>query len=178
MSAIRSAASRMLRAVLRYAPPDSREWVNAMLRELDFIESDWAAFFWALGSTTAIFKYSIPRRLRAWFGKDSGGEEKLMMKDIGKKAAGVAAGVAIAAGVAVGGFGLVWLMFYLFPKWDLGPVPWWVGVIVVPEAIFVVAIVALWRKRRPMAVGILLLAVTLGTHFIVHVVNHYHGMGQ
>jgi hypothetical protein len=53
-----------------------------------------------------------------------------------------------------------------------------VGVIVLPEIIFVVAIVALWRKRRPMAVGILLLAVTLGTHFIVHVANHYHGTGQ
>jgi|HubBroStandDraft_1064217.scaffolds.fasta_scaffold05632_5 hypothetical protein len=178
MSGIRSAASRLLRAVLRYAPPDSQDWVNAMLRELDFIESDWAAFFWALGSTTAIFKYSVPRRLRAWFGKNSGAEEKLMIKDIGKKAAGVASGVAIAAGVTLGAFGLVWLMFYLFPKWDLGPVPWWVGVIVLPETIFVVAIVALWRKRRPMAVGILLLAVTLGTHFIVHVVNHYHGTGQ
>jgi cytochrome c oxidase assembly factor CtaG len=39
--------------------------------------------------------------------------------------------------------------------------PWWVAMIVIPEMIFIVAVVALWRKRRSMAVGILLSAVTL-----------------
>ena len=29
-----------------------------MLREMDFIEGDWAALFWALGSATALFKHS------------------------------------------------------------------------------------------------------------------------
>jgi hypothetical protein len=28
-----------------------------MLREMDFVESDWAALFWALGSATALFKH-------------------------------------------------------------------------------------------------------------------------
>jgi hypothetical protein len=46
-----------------------------MLSELDFIESDWAALFWALGSARAIFKYSIPRLLRAGLGKRSSQEE-------------------------------------------------------------------------------------------------------
>lgn len=95
-----------------------------------------------------------------------------MVKDIAKKAAGVATGVVIATGVVLAAFGIVWLLFYLFPKWDLGPIPWWVGVIVVPEIIFVVAVVAFWRKRRPMAVGILLLAVTLVAHFVAHVAAH------
>jgi hypothetical protein len=147
-----------------------------MLRELDFIENDWAALFWALGSTTAIFRHSIPRGLRAWFGKHSGREEELMVKNIGKKAVGIASGVAIAGVVAICAFGVVRLLFHFFPAWDLGPVPWWVAVILIPEMIFVVAAVALWRKRRLMAVGILLSAVTLVTHVIVHVATH--GVGQ
>jgi hypothetical protein len=172
MSSVRRLASGLLRRVLRYAPSDSQDWANAMLRELDFIESDWAALFWALGSTAAIFRYSVPRRLRTFFGKRSNQREGPMVKDIAKKAAGVATGVVIATGVVLAAFGIVWLLFYLFPKWDLGPIPWWVGVIVVPEIIFVVAVVALWRKRRPMAVGILLLAVTLVAHFVAHVAAH------
>ena len=28
-----------------------------MLREMDFVEGDWAALFWALGSATALFKH-------------------------------------------------------------------------------------------------------------------------
>lgn len=172
MSAMRRLASRLLRAVLRHAPPDSQGWASAMLRELDFIESDWAAFFWALGSTTAIFRYSVPRRLRTWLGKDSRNQEGLTMKGMGKKAAGVGAGIGIALGVCACAWGLVWLMFYLFPKSDLGPMPWWVGMVVIPETIFVVAVVTLWRKRRPMAIGILLLGITLVTHFAIHVANH------
>jgi hypothetical protein len=172
MSAMRRLAASLLHAVLRHAPPDSQEWASAMLRELDFIESDSAAFFWALGSTTAILRYTVPRRLKAWLGKASSNEEGLTMKDVGRKAAGVGAGIGIALGVCACAWGFVWLMFYLFPKWDLGPIPWWVGMVVVPETIFVVAIVALWRKRRPMAVGILLLGITLITHFAIHVANH------
>jgi hypothetical protein len=46
------------------------------------------------------------------------------------------------------------------------------AVIVVPETIFVVAAVALWRKRRPMAVGLVLSAVTLVAHVVVHLTTH------
>jgi hypothetical protein len=48
MSATRRLASKLLRAILRHSSADSQEWANAMLRELDFIENDWAALFWAL----------------------------------------------------------------------------------------------------------------------------------
>ena len=71
-------------------------------------------------------------------------------------------------------FGFVDLLFHLFPKWDLGPMPWWMAVIVIPEIIFVLAIVTLWRKRRPMALGILLTAIILATHFAVHIATHFH----
>jgi hypothetical protein len=53
--------------------------------------------------------------------------------------------------------------------------PWWVAMIGIPEVIFIVAAVALWRKRRSIAVGILLSAVTLVAHFIVHVATHGNG---
>jgi hypothetical protein len=53
---IRRLASAILSASVRRAPPAVREWGNAMLREMDFVEGDWAALFWALGSATALFK--------------------------------------------------------------------------------------------------------------------------
>jgi len=40
---------RILDAVVRRAQPEIREWCLAMLREMDLIESDWAALFWAIG---------------------------------------------------------------------------------------------------------------------------------
>jgi hypothetical protein len=49
-------ASTILTAAIRGASPEVREWGNAMLREMDFIEGDWAALFWALGSATALFR--------------------------------------------------------------------------------------------------------------------------
>jgi hypothetical protein len=174
MSVTRRLALRLLHAVARHASPESQDWANAMLRELDFIENDWAALFWALGSTTAIFRHFIPRGLRSWFGKRLNRKETLMKESIGKKAVGVTSGIVIALAVAGCAYGIVWLLFYLFPAWDLGPMPWWLVVIVMPEIIFIVATVALWRKRRLMAVGILLSAVTLGTHFIIHVTTHAH----
>jgi hypothetical protein len=67
MSTVRRFASKVLRVVIRHASDESRDWANAMLRELDFIESDWAALLWALGSTTAISRHGVPRGLKAWF---------------------------------------------------------------------------------------------------------------
>ena len=174
MSATRRLAAKLLRAVARLASSDGQDWANAMLRELDFIVSDWAALFWALGSTTAIFRHSVPRGLRSWLGPRFDQKEGLMKESMGKKTVGVISGIVIALAVAGCAYGTVWLLFYLFPAWDLGPVPWWLPMIVLPEIIFIVAAVALWRKRRFMAVGILLSAVTLGTHFIIHVTTHPH----
>jgi hypothetical protein len=171
MPPIRRMATRLLTFVVRHTSSQSQEWANAMLRELDFIESDWAALFWALGSTTAIFR-SMGRGLIAMLGGRSAEKEELKMKGIGEKAAGIALGVLIALGVVVCAFGLLWVWFHFFPVPGVGPVPWWVAVIVIPETIFIVAVVTLWRKRRPTAVGILLLAITLMTHFIFHLANH------
>jgi hypothetical protein len=144
-----------------------------MLSELDYIESDWAALFWALGSARAIFKYSIPRQLHTWFGTRSN-EEEGMLKHMRRTAAGTLAGIGIAVGVLVAAFGLVRLLLVIFPAPTLKGVEsvQMLAVIVVPETIFVVAAVALWRKRRPMAVGLVLSAVTLVAHVVVHLTTH------
>jgi hypothetical protein len=53
---IRRLASAILTAAVGHASPKTREWSNAMLREMDFVEGDWAALFWALGSAIALFR--------------------------------------------------------------------------------------------------------------------------
>ena len=46
MSRLRGFAVWLLNAVLRHAPEHCQQWASAMLRELDFIEGDWAALFY------------------------------------------------------------------------------------------------------------------------------------
>jgi hypothetical protein len=147
-----------------------------MLRELDFIESDWAALFWALGSTTAIFRHSARGVLR-WFGKRKRHEEEPMMKDMGKKAVGIVAGMVMAIGLGLCALGLLVLSFRLFPTWGLERAEWvhWLTVIVIPETICIIAVAALWQKRRPVALGILLSAIAMATHVVIHVASHWKG---
>jgi hypothetical protein len=54
---IRRLASAILAGAFRHASQETQEWGNAMVREMDFIESDWAALFWAIGSATAILRH-------------------------------------------------------------------------------------------------------------------------
>ncbi|MGA2905924.1 MAG: hypothetical protein ABSD98_19025, partial [Candidatus Korobacteraceae bacterium] len=55
MSIRRSLALRILNAAIRFAPVGAGEWAKAMLCEIDFIESDWTALSWALGSARTLF---------------------------------------------------------------------------------------------------------------------------
>lgn len=99
------------------------------------------------------------------------------MKKIGRQAVGVGCGILVAAVVAIFAYGLHLLIFHLFPSLAMEGVPWpsWLTLIVLPEIIFIAGIVALWRKRRATAVGILIPAVVLAAHFAVHVVRHWTG---
>jgi hypothetical protein len=142
-----------------------------MLRELDFVDSDWAALLWALGSTTAIFRRSA-RAIAVRFGKHNHRKEKPMVNNIGKRTAGIAAGIAIAAVLIVSAFSLVHLLFYFVPAWHSRPMPWFLTAVVIIEAIFFYAVAKQWQKRRPMAIGILVSALVFVTHVIVHVASH------
>ncbi len=51
---IRRFASTLLRFSIRHASPASREWGEAMLREMDFVKGDWAALGWAIQSAVTL----------------------------------------------------------------------------------------------------------------------------
>jgi len=169
MSAPRKIAIKLMSAVVRYSPDESREWASAMLQELDFIEGDWEALFWALGSTTAIFRHS-GRSLWAWFGRQFGFKED-EMNTFQKRAVGVISGVGLTVAVTFLLMVLIHLSDHLF-----GFAEWMPRIVmtmsVLAEVLFVGAVIALWRKRRPMAIGILFTAILLGTHFAMYMSTH------
>ena len=77
MGAPRRLAARLLRGVLGLSPEESHDWARAMLAELEFIEGDWAALFWALGSATAILRHAA-RNWRSWISRKKMSEEERM----------------------------------------------------------------------------------------------------
>lgn len=52
MTRLRKLAVRISDTVVRRCPPAYKDWARATAVELEFIESDWAALRWALGSWT------------------------------------------------------------------------------------------------------------------------------
>lgn len=50
MTRLRKLAVKISDTVVRRCPPAYKDWAQATSRELEFIESDWAALRWALGS--------------------------------------------------------------------------------------------------------------------------------
>ncbi|MGA2217553.1 MAG: hypothetical protein ABSG51_05680 [Terracidiphilus sp.] len=171
MGAPRRVAERLLRTVIRLAPDDSREWASAMLRELDFVEGDWEALFWALGSATAILRHAASL-WREWLKGRT--KEEVAMNSTGRKALGVGLG-AFSALMLVGcAFAMLRIVAHLFPGLGLDHLEWthWLTVIVVPEIVFIAAAVMLWRKRGPVAAGILTTALVIGLHLAAHLTAH------
>jgi hypothetical protein len=58
-STIRQFASWLLRLFNRFAPPHAREWGDAMLSELAFVEGSWPALAWAAGGASVLMKQTI-----------------------------------------------------------------------------------------------------------------------
>ncbi|MGD0890827.1 MAG: hypothetical protein ABR923_04785 [Terracidiphilus sp.] len=166
MGTLRKLAGRLLRVVLRLVPEESRDWAAAMLRELDFIEGDWAALLWAFGSVTAILRHaaSVFRTSLKRQTKEGG------MNNTGKKALGVGLGALYALMLVGCAFAGLRLIAILFPGLGLDHAPWtfWLAVVVVPEVILVAATVQLWRKRGPLAAGVLATGLVVGLHLAVH----------
>jgi len=167
MGVPRKLAGALLRGVLRAAPDESREWAGAMLRELDFVEGDWAALLWALGSTTAILRHAASVD-RVRFKRRT--KEEAGMNNTGKTALGVGLGVVSALMLAGCAFAVLRIAALLFPGLGIEHSEWthWLAVIVIPETIFITAAVVLWRKNGPVAAGILTTALMIGMHIAVH----------
>jgi hypothetical protein len=169
MGAPRKLAGALLRGVLRLTPVESRDWALAMLRELDFIEGEWAALYWALGSAAAIMRHAVS----VWRGWLKGkAKEAIGMSGTGKKVLGVGLGILSAlalVGCALAGLRIISI---LFPGLEHSPWVYWLAVLAIPEAIFVGATVMLWRKRGPVAAGILAMVLVVAMHVAVHLSLH------
>lgn len=186
MGAPRTLAERLLRALLRCAPEERRAWVEAMLRELDFIgldsrHGDWAALFWALGCTTVVFRECLSEWAE-WLGKQCASlfgirstREESKMNATGKKTLGVLAGVGIALAFGVGLFFLRNVIADVLLAVGIQKSMWThiLSVILPAEIIVVVAAIVLWRKQRaPIAVGMLLTGFVMAAHVVVTVATH------
>ena len=174
-SAVRKFAVMLLGAVARNSQRESQCWGNAMLREVDFIDSDWASLWWALGGTTAVLKHSLAITARSWVRKQIDHRGDWTLKNGGKKVARLASGVAISAGLlAVSIVGVARLLSAVISARTFEHLHWlgWLPILVIPEGIFAIAAFALWRKRRDIARGIVLGAVVLAVHVIVHMTTH------
>lgn len=172
MGTPRNLAARLLAAVLRFAPPESREWASAMLAELDFIEGDWPALLWALGSAAAIARHAAAN-CRSWLSNTKHPKEE-KMESTGKKTVGVLSGAGLALLLAFAGMGIVQFIGFIFPDSGVEHMQWphFLGAIVIPEIVFVISAIVLWRKRPPVALGILLMGAAIGVHVAVHFATH------
>jgi hypothetical protein len=56
MTVIRKLALSISETVVRWAAPGCKEWAEGLARELAFIESDWRALRWSIGSTRVLLE--------------------------------------------------------------------------------------------------------------------------
>jgi hypothetical protein len=151
------------------APDQSRDWALAMLRELDFIEGEWAAVFWALGSVTAIVRHAATT-WRAWFTRTdfTRTNKEARMTNNGKKALAIAMGALCALMLAGCAFPMTRLIPNMFPGIKEAGWPHILVAMALPETIILVAAALLWHKRGPIAAGVLLTGLAIGLHLAVH----------
>jgi hypothetical protein len=171
MSMTRRLALGVLTVVIRHSSSERQLWGNAMLRELDFIEGDWAALFWAFGSTAALCRHSVTSRLRTL--SDRRFNETFQLKKIAKKTTGILSGVVVAGTVLVLCVGiLIGLIRFALLQQENGRLADRLLIVVIPETLYLVAVITLWRRRKSVALGILLAGMILVTHAVIHFANH------
>jgi hypothetical protein len=56
---LRQAVTVLLECAIRIAPPDARDWGQAMRGELNHVEGLWAAVMWTLGGVSVLAKYTL-----------------------------------------------------------------------------------------------------------------------
>lgn len=171
MRSIRRLATRFIEIVVKHSPPDAQSWGSAMLREMDFVENDWSAALWALGSTTSLCRYSLAQRLEALLCPTDGAWS---LNRVAKKIPAMLGGMMAAAAV---------LVICLLLLSNLLRAPWFnpalarlvdrLLFVVVPEALYLISAIALWRLRKAaIAIGIVAAGAILMAHAVVHFVTH------
>jgi hypothetical protein len=136
-----------------------------MIRELEFVESDWVALRWAAGSLTALFRHAVPRQVKVALERAAGPADRRPSN--GKKVVGVMLGVGFAGALlALFVCGLWHHILILLPhgEWERATV----AVIGVLEIAYLRVAIALWRPRRAVALGILFGGLALTVHVAMH----------
>jgi len=143
-----------------------------MLREIDFVESDWTALWWALGSTTALGRHAVLQQLRIHFNTNS--PEAWSLKCIVRRMPAMLSGIAVAGTVlTICIFALSSLIHASWFQPTHGRLAERLLVVVVPETVYVISAAALWRQRKSVAaLGILAAGMILITHAVIHFVTH------
>jgi len=63
---LRQVATVLLESAIRIAPPDTRDWGEAMMGEIDHVEGPWAAVMWALGGAGVLAKHTLAALFTPW----------------------------------------------------------------------------------------------------------------
>ena len=95
------------------------------------------------------------------------------MNNKGSKAIGVGLGMLSALALVGCAFAVLRLLVFLYPALEHSSWAYWLAVLAIPEAIFVAATVLLWRKKGPVAAGILTTGLVMALHVAVHLTLHW-----
>ena len=166
MSPIRDTARRVLHFVVRLAPPRTRSWGEAMIGEMDHIDDDWDALVWALGGTLALWRCSLIEHLRNL--------RNLLADEVPARREATHLIKSILSGVGVAGVVLIISMLMLttlqrtyLVEPSQARLAQLLFAVVVPDALCLVAALALWRPQRRLASGVLAAGAALGAHSII-----------
>lgn len=166
MSPIRGLALRVLRFVVRLTPSSTRSWGDAMIGEMDHIEDDWAALFWALGGSLALFRCSLIEHLRNL--RNVLADEVPARKGAAHLIKSILSGVGVAAVVLmISMLTLATLQHTYGVEPSQARFAQLLFAVVVPDALCLVAALALARPQRRLTSGILAAGAALGAHSII-----------
>jgi hypothetical protein len=143
---LRRISSRLLSLAAACAPTKFAEWARAMLEELDYVEDDWSAFFWALGSIGVLLRFSTVQLLLIPKWRD-----KSMIRHTGQVLLG-----AVVAGIVCMAGSLACIALLKVAGLQLSDVRMSQRLIFIflLEVTYVVIATAQWHRRKFLSVGV------------------------
>jgi hypothetical protein len=152
MMSPRTLAEGLLTALRRRASSETESWATAMLRELDHVDGDWSALWWALGGAAALWR-----------------ADALSIKRVGETTVGVLSGAIMAAGImAICLATVVSLPHMSWPQLARSSALERGLVLVGLETVCLIVAAVLWRHRRSVATGALVAGPTLFLHVVTY----------
>jgi hypothetical protein len=166
MSPIRGIARRVLHFVVRLAPPRTRSWGEAMIGEMDHIDDEWDALLWSLGGTLALCRCSLIEHLRNL--RNLLADEVPAQRKATRLIKSILSGVGVAVVVLIiSMLTLTTLQRTALVEPSEARLAQLLFAVVIPDALCLLAALALWRPQRRLASGILAAGAALGAHSII-----------